>query len=409
MVCNTTITGSSKVNNAVLYCRERDLWKLTDFGISANATSKQAQPTVFSRGTPSYRAPEILNHQATFTNKVDIWSLGCILHKLVTSKNTFEDDLAVQKCYETSEFGPKVFIASSSRFLEHHVSENIRGLLQRDPRHRPRASTLCVIFSFHERFHLLHDRYDTIQQSLKASEYPSYTIWKRLTERHYFEPQFIIHLATEYAKRNEEVIGVMLLREAFQTTQKPLSKPSGIAINLESQEDEEALLRLQDALMMEGFFDTAILFLNTIISGGLDKPCFQKQLAMTFIAQGNNRMAIETCMHVLTGNSDYWLWHDFCHLFLSSGYMDEAKGLCYWGIKNLPTDPSPFMVLSDLHAANGNRHEAIKLHVGWWTDNVNELQLKQNLLSALLTENAYLAQVLRNKDKDTVKMLMKRY
>src|SRR5438552_3649709 len=59
----------------VLYCPQQKLWKLTDFGISAQATSKRPRSTEMAKGTSNYRAPELLSEQPTFTNKVDIWVL----------------------------------------------------------------------------------------------------------------------------------------------------------------------------------------------------------------------------------------------------------------------------------------------------------------------------------------------
>lgn len=43
----------------VLYRRAEMTWKITDFGLTVEATSKRARVTQFSRGTTSYRAPEL--------------------------------------------------------------------------------------------------------------------------------------------------------------------------------------------------------------------------------------------------------------------------------------------------------------------------------------------------------------
>lgn len=56
----------------VLYHYQNNLWKITDFGLCSDAMSKNAKPTIFARGTPSYRAPELLREEPAFTNKVDI-------------------------------------------------------------------------------------------------------------------------------------------------------------------------------------------------------------------------------------------------------------------------------------------------------------------------------------------------
>ena len=72
----------------VLYSHEQQAWKIADFGLAAQGTSKIARTTTYSRGTPSYRAPEtILN--AKFTNKVDIFATGCILFEVVFLQKAF--------------------------------------------------------------------------------------------------------------------------------------------------------------------------------------------------------------------------------------------------------------------------------------------------------------------------------
>ena len=71
-------------------------WKIADFGLSAEGTSRRARTTRYARGTASYRAPELLRESGyTFTNKVDIWSLGCIVYELVTQKLAFSGDYSV--------------------------------------------------------------------------------------------------------------------------------------------------------------------------------------------------------------------------------------------------------------------------------------------------------------------------
>lgn len=65
--------------------------KISDFGVS-----KQAYGTVLRTavGTPSYTAPEIMGYLTSetsdYTNAVDIWSLGCLIHAILTMKTPFE-------------------------------------------------------------------------------------------------------------------------------------------------------------------------------------------------------------------------------------------------------------------------------------------------------------------------------
>ena len=50
-----------KLNLQVLYSAQANTWKLTDFGVSAEATSKRAHSTSGAHGTVSYMAPELVN------------------------------------------------------------------------------------------------------------------------------------------------------------------------------------------------------------------------------------------------------------------------------------------------------------------------------------------------------------
>ena len=62
--------------------------------------SQLAHTTRYSRGTPCYRAPELIQNDieplSKYTNKVDIWALGCILFELLFAKKAFASDFAVR-------------------------------------------------------------------------------------------------------------------------------------------------------------------------------------------------------------------------------------------------------------------------------------------------------------------------
>jgi len=77
---------------SVLLSDESRCWKIADFGISAEGTSNGAQVTMDSRGSSSYRAPELLGENPTFNNKTDIWALGCILYELFSGVKAFNTD-----------------------------------------------------------------------------------------------------------------------------------------------------------------------------------------------------------------------------------------------------------------------------------------------------------------------------
>lgn len=62
--------------------------KITDFGISSPINKEHTNPTT----TLYYRAPEVLLGSTTYTQAIDIWSLGCIYWELLNSKILFDGE-----------------------------------------------------------------------------------------------------------------------------------------------------------------------------------------------------------------------------------------------------------------------------------------------------------------------------
>jgi calcium-dependent protein kinase len=73
----------------IVFCNKTELKiKLIDFG-----TAQKFRPNQFMiqpYGTPYYMAPEVI--KACYTEKCDIWSIGVILHILLTNESPFEAD-----------------------------------------------------------------------------------------------------------------------------------------------------------------------------------------------------------------------------------------------------------------------------------------------------------------------------
>jgi serine/threonine protein kinase len=85
----------------VLYSESHKCWKITDFGTASEATSKHMNTTRYSRGTASYRAPEVIAEDPRFNNRADIWALGCIIYEMSTGVKLFRDDYSVLRYSET--------------------------------------------------------------------------------------------------------------------------------------------------------------------------------------------------------------------------------------------------------------------------------------------------------------------
>ena len=66
----------------------RDHLKIIDFGL-ARKTSYPPRPYTLSVVTLPYRAPEVLLGCAEYSNRIDIWSIGCIFAEMLTRKIFF--------------------------------------------------------------------------------------------------------------------------------------------------------------------------------------------------------------------------------------------------------------------------------------------------------------------------------
>jgi serine/threonine protein kinase len=89
------------LNSQVLYCRLEYVWKLTDFGVTSVAMGT-SKTTIYGRGTSGYRAPELFNPgKSYYSNRSDIWALGCIVYELATGRQVFENDYHDRIRHET--------------------------------------------------------------------------------------------------------------------------------------------------------------------------------------------------------------------------------------------------------------------------------------------------------------------
>ena len=132
----------------VLYSRKDSAWKLADFGITSDGTARRCRRTTGGRGTPGYRAPELVSDaNAVYNNKVDIWAMGCILHELAMGTKLFSSDWGV---IQHQLAGKDLEINLDEVFGEEcggEIKRNIILMLQLDPQSRPSATGLFETFS----------------------------------------------------------------------------------------------------------------------------------------------------------------------------------------------------------------------------------------------------------------------
>lgn len=76
-----------KPSNALL--NENCDLKLCDFGLSRNLSLEVGEDLTEYVVTRFYRAPEIMLSKNDYSNKVDVWSIGCTFAEMLTGKVLF--------------------------------------------------------------------------------------------------------------------------------------------------------------------------------------------------------------------------------------------------------------------------------------------------------------------------------
>jgi serine/threonine protein kinase len=333
----------------VLYSKRENRWKLTDFGLSSEATSKKPRSTEYGVGTPCYRAPELLTEgKRRFTNKVDMWALGCLIAELVTLKVAFPDDYFTQE-YARNRYDVEMEITFLSPFLHHHVRETILDLLNKEWNQRPSASQILPrLQSYNE---LLS--YPVAQTLIGATAYPSYMEWKMLSE----SPNFPLALLSVYCKKG--VKDAFLALGQFMRDQEVETRGPRVIEHADSLWEYLAALFLKD-----GDFVAAASTYKCAIE---EKPC------------------------------NYWLWQSMCETFVASGDYAGAIAECKRAISQQPGNWSPVMEFSNLSAAQGDFRSAINAFI-----QLSMNRWDESLWDNLLSESAL---VLHGREKSVLPLL----
>mmetsp|Transcript_58802 Transcript_58802/g.172569 ORF Transcript_58802/g.172569 Transcript_58802/m.172569 type:complete len:545 (+) Transcript_58802:234-1868(+) len=124
MHSNGMVHRDIKPDNIVFESVDRDQVKLIDFGLCCEWHEGMA-PMMRRCGTEFYMAPEV--HEGSYTNKVDIWSLGAAAHAMLTGQ------VIGRRRDGSASFGP--LLSRCSPQCQHFVE----ALLAKDPERRPTA------------------------------------------------------------------------------------------------------------------------------------------------------------------------------------------------------------------------------------------------------------------------------
>ena len=89
-------------------------------------------------GTPDYLAPEVLGYveeeSSRYTNAVDLWSLGCICHRLLTLESPFPKMIALARyCLGRTELPIEVLYKNT---VSEEAITLVKGLLNIEPSER---------------------------------------------------------------------------------------------------------------------------------------------------------------------------------------------------------------------------------------------------------------------------------
>lgn len=137
-----------QTNNVVLFSMKDAVWKISDFGLSSEGSSRRMFGTDDRGGTACYRGPELLKDEGEYNNKTDIWAFGCVLYEISMKRKAFKTDWEVGLYYLSKDalsIQLDSFISVENRT---HLTRIIREMLAVDNLQRPSATDLLSLFSF---------------------------------------------------------------------------------------------------------------------------------------------------------------------------------------------------------------------------------------------------------------------
>jgi serine/threonine protein kinase len=133
----------------VLYSVAENAWKIADFGLTVQGTSKKKYTTKYARGTASYRAPELIKEDGKFNNKVDVWAVGCILFEVIFGRKAFANDNAIQNYAANNVFFGTPFKLPETTVIAldlDSIAPIVLSTLANVPSNRPSAKELIARF-----------------------------------------------------------------------------------------------------------------------------------------------------------------------------------------------------------------------------------------------------------------------
>ncbi|PHT78418.1 Mitogen-activated protein kinase kinase kinase YODA [Capsicum annuum] len=111
--------------------------KLADFGMAKHITGQSCPLSL--KGSPYWMAPEVIKNSSGCNLAVDVWSLGCTVLEMATSKPPWSQYEGVAAMFK---IGNSKELPAIPEQLSDEGKDFVRKCLQREPRNRPTAAEL---------------------------------------------------------------------------------------------------------------------------------------------------------------------------------------------------------------------------------------------------------------------------
>lgn len=124
----------------ILLARNKQV-KIGDFGTSRELHGEEELMRTHI-GTPLYMAPEIISRKP-YSQKADIWSLGCLLYYVATLKHPFQNTDLLSLYFSVLHERPKMLEMNDK--VPAAFAQTVMRMLSRDANSRPEAKDVLML------------------------------------------------------------------------------------------------------------------------------------------------------------------------------------------------------------------------------------------------------------------------
>lgn len=254
------------------------------------------------------------------------------MYELANLQPAFDSDWKVYQ-YVTDNRSLETPVLPVPEFLRHHLSESINDLLNKTAAIRPTAAETRRIFQLYCEFL----RLPVSQLLVNIRSNIPYAQWKQLAATSPSERDILSHIAKFYEGMGEMQVAGVVGRELTFLDLTRVGEKDGNVADL----------------------------------GGSD------------VNDGNNRTAIQKLERSIeVAPYDIRLWHRLCQAHIINGEENQAIALCKKGIEECPSNPSPFLALSNIYARKGEYDEAMSSFVQHFDGDEISLPLSETTSSS---------------------------